>query len=49
MPYDVTTDPDMADAYKAVAKPGQNAYNLAIRDYYRAPEIHFLKADEYKR
>ncbi|SDH44843.1 hypothetical protein [Chitinophaga filiformis] len=43
----VKADPDMVAAYMAVAKPGQNANNLAIRDFYNAPEIHELKADEY--
>ncbi|MCF6404355.1 hypothetical protein L3C95_15770 [Chitinophaga filiformis] len=43
----VKDDPDMVAAYKAVAKPGQNAHNLAIKDYYNAPEIHELKANEY--
>ena len=43
----VKADPDMVAAYMAVAKPGQNANNLAIRDFYNAPEIHELKTDEY--
>jgi hypothetical protein len=44
---EVKADPDMVAAYMAVAKPGQNANNLAIRDFYNAPEIHTLKVDEY--
>jgi hypothetical protein len=44
---DVKADPDMVAAYMAVAKPGQNANNLAIRDFYNPPEIHALKADGY--
>lgn len=44
---EVKADPDMVAAYMAVAKPGQNANNLAIRDFYNAPEIHALKADGY--
>jgi len=44
----VKADPDMVAAYMAVAKPGQNAHNLAIRDFYNAPEIHYVKADGYQ-
>ncbi len=44
---DVKADPDMVAAYMAIAKPGQNANNLAIRDFYNAPEIHSFKADGY--
>lgn len=44
---EVKADPDMVAAYMAVAKPGQNAHNLAIRDFYNAPQIHALRTDEY--
>ncbi|SHN39898.1 hypothetical protein [Chitinophaga sp. CF418] len=43
----VKADPDMVAAYMAVAKPGQNANNLAIKDFYNAPEIHELRTKEY--
>jgi len=43
----VKADPDMTAAYLAVAKPGQNAHNLAIRDFYNAPEIHHITAEGY--
>jgi hypothetical protein len=35
----ILLDPDMEALYKAAAGPGQNAYNMAIRDATNPPEI----------
>jgi hypothetical protein len=36
-------DPEKEALYKAAVQPGQNAYNLALRDAYRAPEIQSIE------
>jgi hypothetical protein len=39
----VLADPDMAAVYRSMAQPGQNAYNIAIRDAYNPPVIENLE------
>jgi Na+-translocating ferredoxin:NAD+ oxidoreductase RnfG subunit len=41
-------DADMAAVYKAAAKAGQNAYNIALRDAYTAPVIEAIETDNYQ-
>jgi hypothetical protein len=43
----VMLDPDLKALYKAVALPGQNAYNMAIRDALNPPEIKSVITDNY--
>lgn len=38
----ILADPDMKAYYQSKAGPGQNAYNMAIRDAYNSPEIQSL-------
>lgn len=39
----VLADPDMAAVYRSMAQPGQNAYNIAIRDAYNPPVIENIE------
>lgn len=39
-------DPDLKAYYKSLAGPGQNAYNMAVKDAYRAPEIQDIRFEE---
>jgi hypothetical protein len=39
-------DPDIKAAYAAKAGPGQNAYNMAVRDAYHAPEIQDVHVEK---
>jgi hypothetical protein len=32
-------DPELKEYYKSKAGPGQNAYNMAIKDAYKSPEV----------
>lgn len=43
----VLADPDMAAVYRSMAQPGQNAYNIAIRDAYNAPVIEQVETGTY--
>lgn len=43
----VLADPDMAAMYKTMALPGQNAYNVALKDAYNAPVIESLETGSY--
>ena len=38
-------DPGLKAYYASLAGPGQNAYNLAIRDAYHAPEIQDIRVE----
>ncbi|PWV48280.1 hypothetical protein [Chitinophaga sp. S165] len=41
-------DPQIKAYYQSLAGPGQNAYNIAVKDAYRSPEVQNirLKGDE---
>lgn len=43
----VLADPDMVAMYKTMALPGQNAYNIALKDAYNAPVIESLETGKY--
>lgn len=42
----IIQDPEIKAYYKALAGPGQNAYNMAVKDAYRSPEIQAIKLEE---
>ncbi|SFW89707.1 hypothetical protein SAMN05661012_06483, partial [Chitinophaga sancti] len=35
----ILEDPELKAYYKSKAGPGQNAYNMAVKDAYRSPEV----------
>lgn len=39
-------DPELKAYYASKAGPGQNAYNLAIKDAYKSPEVQGIKLEE---
>ena len=39
-------DPELKAAYAAKAGPGQNAYNIAVRDAFNSPEIQNIRLEE---
>jgi len=39
-------DPELKAYYQSKAGPGQNAYNMAIKDAYRAPEVQGVRVEE---
>ena len=39
-------DPELKAAYQAKAGKGQNAFNMAVRDAYRSPEINSIQIEE---
>ena len=41
-------DPDIKALYQAAATPGVNAYNIALKDAYHAPEIISINTDNYR-
>ena len=43
----VMLDPVRKDAYKAMAKPGQSAFNVAFSDYFKAPTISAIDTASY--
>lgn len=43
----VKNDPDIYAAYKASARNGQSAYNVALADSFNAPEIREVHTDGY--
>jgi hypothetical protein len=42
-----TKDPATMQAYKNAAQPGQSAFNMALSDYFIAPEITEITTDAY--
>ena len=44
----VMSDPEIAAAYGAKAKPGQSARNVAVADYFHAPDIHAIDVTGYR-
>jgi hypothetical protein len=43
---EILQDPALKAYYKKLAGPGQNAYNMAVKDAYAAPEIQNIRLDE---
>ncbi|MBW8686625.1 hypothetical protein [Chitinophaga rhizophila] len=39
-------DPEIKAYYASLAGPGQNAYNMAVKDAYHSPEIQHIKLEE---
>ncbi|UPK71171.1 hypothetical protein [Chitinophaga filiformis] len=39
-------DPEVKAYYASLAGPGQNAYNMAVRDAYRSPEIQNIQVKD---
>ncbi|PWV51958.1 hypothetical protein [Chitinophaga sp. S165] len=39
-------DPQVKAYYQSLAGPGQNAYNMAVKDAYRSPEIQNIKLED---
>ena len=44
----VINNPALLAVYQLLAKPGTSAYNLALADYCKAPEITLIDADNYQ-
>lgn len=40
-------DPDLKDFYESVKRPGQTAYNMAVKDVSNPPEIKSINTDQY--
>ena len=38
-------DPQIKAYYESLAGPGQNAYNMAVKDAYRSPEIQHIRLE----
>jgi len=38
-------DPEVKAYYQSLAGPGQNAYNMAVKDAYRSPEIQNIRLE----
>ncbi|TCC89112.1 hypothetical protein EZ428_15535 [Pedobacter frigiditerrae] len=43
----IVGDPDLLAFYQKFAKPGTSAYNLALADFCKAPEIRLIDTDNY--
>src|SRR6476661_8292798 len=43
----ILSDPAIKTAYQQKAKPGQSAYNVALADFFRAPQIGDLDISGY--
>lgn len=42
----ILLDPEIKAYYKSMAGPGQNAYNMAVKDAFHSPEIQNLTLEE---
>lgn len=42
----ILEDPEIKAYYKSLAGPGQNAYNMAIKDAYKSPEVQNIHFEE---
>ncbi|MBW8686752.1 hypothetical protein [Chitinophaga rhizophila] len=40
------SDPEIKAYYASLAGPGQNAYNMAVKDAYRSPEIQQIRIQD---
>ena len=43
---EILKDPEMKAYYKSKAGPGQNAWNMAIKDAYNSPEIQQIRLED---
>lgn len=43
----VMADPDLKESYAQQAGPGQSAYNIAVADFYNAPDIEEVDLSGY--
>ncbi|SFW84428.1 hypothetical protein [Chitinophaga sancti] len=41
----IIQDPELKAYYKSLAGPGQNAYNMAVKDAYHSPEIQNIRLE----
>lgn len=39
-------DPELKAYYKSLAGPGQNAYNMAVKDAFHSPEVQNIRLEE---
>ncbi|MDR2121337.1 MAG: hypothetical protein LBP64_10775, partial [Tannerella sp.] len=44
----VMSDPKLAEAYASKAKPGQSARNVAVADFFHAPDIETIDVTDYR-
>ncbi|WP_343693241.1 hypothetical protein [Chitinophaga sp.] len=42
----ILEDPEIKAYYKSLAGPGQNAFNMAVKDAYRSPEIQQIHFED---
>lgn len=42
----IIQDPELKAYYKSLAGPGQNAYNMAVKDAYKSPEIQNIRFED---
>ncbi|WP_343675202.1 hypothetical protein, partial [Chitinophaga sp.] len=42
----ILEDPELKAYYKSLAGPGQNAYNMAVKDAYKSPEVQHIRFEE---
>ncbi|WPQ66331.1 hypothetical protein SIO70_15845 [Chitinophaga sancti] len=42
----ILQDPALKAYYQSLAGPGQNAYNMAVKDAFRSPEIQNIRLEE---
>jgi hypothetical protein len=42
----ILEDPEVKAYYKSKAGPGQNAYNMAVKDAYNAPEVQRIQLED---
>jgi hypothetical protein len=43
---EILKDPELKAYYKSKAGPGQNAYNMAIKDAYNSPEVQQIQVED---
>jgi hypothetical protein len=43
---EIIKDPELKAYYKSMAGPGQNAYNMAVKDAYTSPEVQHIRLEE---
>lgn len=43
---EIIKDPELKAYYKSLAGPGQNAYNMAVKDAYNSPAVQGIQLEE---
>lgn len=43
---EIIKDPELKAYYKSMAGPGQNAYNMAVKDAYNSPEVQGIRLED---